>query len=398
MPLLAEHFHVVAPDLRGYNLSDRPGSIDRYRMPQLVTDVLELLDYLGEPACDLVGHDWGGALAWAVAIAHPSRVRRLAILNAPHPLLFAKALAQDPAQQQASAYMNWLRKPGAEAVLAQDDFARLRGMLTGHGQAGWFDKAHADLYRQAWSQPGALTGMLNWYRATPLHPPGPEGPGAAALTLTASDFVVKVPTLVLWGMADVALLPSLLDGLPELVPDLSVHQLPGLSHWLVHEDPDRIARHLSAFFCANRHLDSGDPVRVELGAWQQLQSQAQPIRTAVFVHEQGIDPALEWDVQDAVCIHALAFSGQTPIATGRLLPDGHIGRMAVLREWRRCGVGGQVLRALIDAARLRGDSSVVLSAQRYVQNFYEGHGFVVEGDPYDEVGIPHVQMRKVLRG
>jgi pimeloyl-ACP methyl ester carboxylesterase/predicted GNAT family N-acyltransferase len=392
MPMLADRFHVVAPDLRGYNLSDRPSAVDRYRIPDLVSDVSALLEHLGRRQCALVGHDWGGALAWAFAIARPQQVSQLAILNAPHPWLFAQALAHDAAQQQASAYMNWLRRPGAEAVLAQDDFARLRGILTGHGDARWFSPELSALYRQAWSQDGALTGMLNWYRATPLHPPGADGPGAAALNLRPADFTVSVPTLVLWGMADVALLPVLLEGLPDCVPQLDLRRIEGLGHWLVHENPQLIAEHLRSFL-----LPSSSPlVSVRLGAWPDLQPLAQPIRTTVFVDEQGIDPALEWDVQDAVCLHAVAFEGATPIGTGRLLPDGHIGRMAVRVEWRRHGVGGRILQALVDAARARGDAEVVLSAQCYVAEFYAAHGFIASGEPYEEAGIAHIQMRKRL--
>ena len=389
MPLLADQFYVVAPDLRGYNLSDRPAQVERYRMPELVSDVSALLEHLGARQCHVVGHDWGGALAWAFAIAKPRQVSRLAILNAPHPWLFAQALARDAAQQQASAYMNWLRKPGAESVLAQDGFARLRGILCGHGDSSWLTPELLAHYQKAWSQGGALTGMLNWYRATPLHPPGSDGSRTDALNLRPQDFMVRVPTLVLWGTADVALLPMLLDGLSDFVPELLVHRLDGLSHWLVHENPQLIARYLRVFLAP-------DVVQVRIGGWTELQALAQPIRTAVFVDEQGIDPALEWDVQDAVCAHAVAFADGLPIGTGRLLPDGHIGRMAVLAPWRRHGVGGRILSALMEFARARGDAEVVLSAQQYVARFYVAHGFEAEGDPYEEAGIPHILMRRRL--
>jgi len=133
-----------------------------------------------------------------------------------------------------------------------------------------------------------------------------------------------------------------------------------------------------------------------LGTWAELQAWAQPIRIEVFVREQGIDPALEWDEFDPVSLHCLARRSGQPIATGRLLPDGHIGRMAVLPSGRRSGIGGRVLERLIDAARRRGDPMVELSAQRYVETFYRRHGFETVGDPYEEAGIEHIRMRRAL--
>lgn len=134
-----------------------------------------------------------------------------------------------------------------------------------------------------------------------------------------------------------------------------------------------------------------------LGTWAELKSWAQPIRIEVFVREQGIDPELEWDEFDPVSLHCLARSAGRPIATGRLLPDGHIGRMAVLRSERRGGVGGRVLTQLVEAAANRGDPAVELSAQCYVEAFYRRHGFVTTGEPYLEAGIAHIRMCRVLQ-
>ncbi len=139
------------------------------------------------------------------------------------------------------------------------------------------------------------------------------------------------------------------------------------------------------------------PVCLTLGSWSDLQALAQPIRIEVFVREQGIDPSLEWDDSDPVSIHCLARLLGRPIATGRLLPDGHIGRMAVLRDGRRGGIGGQVLEHLVSAAARRGDRQVELSAQRYVEAFYLRHGFVSVGAPYLEAGIEHIRMVRTLR-
>jgi len=247
MPAFADAFHVVAPDLRGYNLSDKPAEVADYRPGKLIADVAGLVRALGHERCVLVAHDWGGAIAWSVAIAHPEIVERLVILNAPHPVPFAKALASDPAQIQASQYMNWLRRPGSEALLAEDGFRRLEGFFLKLGGQAWFDETTREAYHAAWSQPGALTGGVNWYRASPLHPATESEQGAARLVLDPQAFVVRMPTLVIWGDGDTALLPVLLEGLDALVPELRIVRLPEATHWLVHEQPARVVSEIRAF-------------------------------------------------------------------------------------------------------------------------------------------------------
>jgi pimeloyl-ACP methyl ester carboxylesterase len=247
MPLLADGRHVVAPDLRGYNLSSKPPEVRDYRAPALVADLAGLIRGLGHERAVVVAHDWGGAAAWSFAIAHPELVEKLVILNAPHPIPFARGLKSDPAQQQASAYMNWLRRPGSENALAADGFALMERFFLGLSPAPWFDASTRAAYHAAWSQPGALLGGVNYYRASPLYPPVGDDPGAAKLSLDPKDFTVRVPTLVLWGEKDVALLPTLLDGLDEVVPDLRVERLSGCSHWVSHEAPDLVAARTLAF-------------------------------------------------------------------------------------------------------------------------------------------------------
>ncbi|MFP5406224.1 MAG: alpha/beta fold hydrolase [Gammaproteobacteria bacterium] len=247
MPAFCGSFHVVAPDLRGYNLSDKPREVRDYRPSVLVADVVGLVQALGHTRCVLVAHDWGGAIAWAVAIAHPELVMRLVILNAPHPVPFARDLSGDPAQQKASAYMNWLRRPGSEALLAENDFARLDGFFLKPGGRSWFDAATRAAYHAAWGQPGALTGAVNWYRASPLYPPGDEDPGAGKLHLDPSVFVVRAPTLVIWGERDPALLPGLLEGLDAVVPGLRIVRIAEATHWLVHEQPQRVIEEIRSF-------------------------------------------------------------------------------------------------------------------------------------------------------
>ena len=137
-------------------------------------------------------------------------------------------------------------------------------------------------------------------------------------------------------------------------------------------------------------------LRIELMPWDRARSQASPIRFTVFVEEQGVPFEIEIDEHDPLCVHAIAFEGGKPVGTGRLLPDGHIGRMAVLKEWRNRGIGGLLLNALIERARQRGDARVILSAQINAAKFYEAHGFSRHGEEYMEAGIRHQEMRRQL--
>jgi pimeloyl-ACP methyl ester carboxylesterase len=234
----------IAPDQRGYNLSDKPEGVAAYKAQRLVEDVAALAATFTDRKFVLAGHDWGGAVAWNFAIAHPERLEKLVIVNAPHPVPFARSLAHDPAQRQASAYMNVFRGPGSERLLAADGCRRLTSTTLDVWGADGEERA---AYLAAWSQPGALRAMLDWYRASPLHPPTPDEAGASKLALDAKDFIVRVPTLVIWGMRDQALLPCLLDGLEECVPDLRIERIEDGSHWVVHEQPERVNVLLRAF-------------------------------------------------------------------------------------------------------------------------------------------------------
>jgi predicted GNAT family N-acyltransferase len=137
--------------------------------------------------------------------------------------------------------------------------------------------------------------------------------------------------------------------------------------------------------------------RIQLAPWPAAKAEARRIRFAVFVEEQGVPAEIELDEMDEHCVHALAFEGSEAVGTGRLLPDGHIGRMAVLKDWRGRGVGAALLQRLIQAARERGDAEVVLSAQVHALGFYRAHGFSTHGEVYEEAGIPHQAMRLALR-
>jgi pimeloyl-ACP methyl ester carboxylesterase len=243
---LVEHFGArgwcaAAPDLRGYNLSEKPAAVEAYRAKHLMADVLALADHYTKDKFVLVAHDWGGAVAWGVAVAHPERLEKLVMLNSPHPYLFWRELCHNPAQQKASEYMRFFRSPKAERVLSENGYARLLGAF-----ADLDDESRKALI-EAWSQPGALTGGLNYYRASPMVPPSPEDPGAKKLQLKPKDFIVKVPTLVVWGERDTALLPGCIDGLEAVVPELKLVRVPEASHWIARERTDLVIREIEAF-------------------------------------------------------------------------------------------------------------------------------------------------------
>jgi predicted GNAT family N-acyltransferase len=136
--------------------------------------------------------------------------------------------------------------------------------------------------------------------------------------------------------------------------------------------------------------------RIELMSWERARDLASPIRFEVFVREQRVPAEIELDEHDAVSLHALAFEGTSAIGTGRLLPDGHIGRMAILKAWRRRGIGAAILKALVDAAARRGEREIALSAQLHAVEFYRAHGFETVGEVYEEAGIPHQAMVRAL--
>lgn len=237
---------VVALDMRGFNLTSKPKEPEAYRARHLVEDVRQLILHLGAKSAIIVAHDWGGAAIWNFAAQHPDMVEKLVIMNSPHTMTFVRELVNNPDQQKASAYMNFFRRPEAEQVMREDTFRRLFQMF-GRGNLRTLDEAEKQAYIDAWSTPDGVAGGLNYYRATPMYPPLPDDPGPANLTLDPAQFHVTAPTLVLWGMSDTALLPALLDGLGDHVPDLRVEHMPGVSHWPMREKPDEVNRLIADF-------------------------------------------------------------------------------------------------------------------------------------------------------
>ncbi len=216
-------------------------------MQNLVEDVRALVERLGDKKFILAGHDWGGGVAWSFAIAHPEYLEQLVIINCPHPAILARELAENPAQQKASEYMLLFRSPQAEQTLSANNYAALVNGVLGDGlKSGVFTEADKQAYIQAWSQPGALTGGLNYYRAANLGPP-PPGTTLASPIVDAGIMVVKIPTLVIWEEKDTALLTGNLDGLDKFVPNLTIKRIPDGSHWVIHEKPELVIDYIHEF-------------------------------------------------------------------------------------------------------------------------------------------------------
>ncbi len=245
--LAAEHF-VVCPDQRGFGASDKPQDVEQYRTDRIVEDLLALADALELPRFTLVGHDWGGAVAWLAALRHPDRIERLVIVNAPHPLLFQKSLIEDPAQRAASQYITAFRNPGVEQALQamglESFYAKT---FASHADVSRVSAEERARYLADWAAPGALTAMLNWYRASEVIVPA-VGEAASLPFWTTLPFpAIRMPTLVIWAMRDSALLPVQLDGLDELIEDVRIVQVPDAGHFIPWERPEPVLRAIGDF-------------------------------------------------------------------------------------------------------------------------------------------------------
>lgn len=243
-------YHAVAPDLRGFNLSSKPQDPGQYHINNLVGDIMALMDHLGHDRMILVAHDWGGSVAWTFASQHPERLERLIIINSPHTGTFARELLKNPEQREASEYMNMFRQADAEKILSENNYGYLVEKLF-QGKSKWkINDEQLQRYIDAWSQPGALTGGLNYYRASLLHPPTSKGEEVIIRKIAdmpKETFAVKVPTLVIWGEQDEALLPGMLKGMEDYIDELTIERIPEGSHWVIHEQPELINYHIRRF-------------------------------------------------------------------------------------------------------------------------------------------------------
>ncbi|MDF2234238.1 alpha/beta hydrolase [Albimonas sp. CAU 1670] len=248
---LSDRYFCVAPDQRGYNLTDKPAETSDYATGKIGADALAMIEAWrpGGKAHALVGHDWGAGAAYNAAIRGPEKIERLAIINGVHPLPFQRELLKDGPQRAASQYIRFLRQPDSHEKLAADDFAGVLRMLDKKMDMAWLTPEKAAAYKRAWGQPGAMKAMVDWYRATPLVVP--EVGEAADDTLLASldpqTMRIRMPHLLIWGMEDGALLPESREGLADLCDDLEVVEIEGADHWVIHQKPDEVAGLLRRF-------------------------------------------------------------------------------------------------------------------------------------------------------
>ena len=228
-------FRVIAPDLRGYGKSPRPEGIENYRMQCLVEDIVSVIERAGETSVALVGHDWGGVVAWFVAMKHPRLIDRLVILNAPHPRAYARELRRGSSQIVRSWYAGMFQLPWLpERLLRMRHMALLRRVWS-KGPAR--EAAVLERYEEAFAQPRALTTALHYYRAATRHKP----PRSA---------VIQAPVLLLWGDEDRYLVRRLTEGLDNWVPQIRVRHFRNASHWLHHDEPDEVNEALIDFLSA----------------------------------------------------------------------------------------------------------------------------------------------------
>lgn len=248
---LSGDFHVVAPDQRGFGGSDKPEGVENYETSKPVSDLIALADALEIGRFTLVGHDWGGAAAWTAAMRHPDRIKRLVIVNAPHPSIFQKTLIDDEAQRAASQYIRAFRAPGMEIAIRAMGYETFFEKSFGpHVDLRKVSEAERDAYLADWSAPGAMTAMLNWYRASNIVVPAVGETAHKPLWTHAPLPKITMPTLVVWGLKDKALLPVQLDGLGEEVKDLRLVVDPDAGHFIPWEKPEAVTAAIRDFIAA----------------------------------------------------------------------------------------------------------------------------------------------------
>jgi epoxide hydrolase 4 len=236
-PLASAGFRVVVPDQRGYNVSSKPSYVADYALTELVSDVIGIADQLGQKQILLAGHDWGAAVAWSAAILHPERVAKLCVLNVPHPSVMRKFLSTRPKQLLRSWYMFAFQLPWLpEAFFAMNNHHAGTRALLNSSRKGTFSEEDFTQYRAAWSQHGALTGMINWYRAL------------FRAQAKFKDSTVRLPTRILWGEKDAFLMTEMAHESLRYCAEGELFTFANATHWLQHEEPARVSELLIEFF------------------------------------------------------------------------------------------------------------------------------------------------------
>lgn len=254
MQLLSGEYRVVAPDLPGYNLSDKPEDDAFYQVPNLIKVMADFIEKSsnGEPVY-LVAHDWGGAIAWPLTAFYAHLVKKLVILNAAHPSTFTREMITNPRQRSKSDYIYQLIADDGVETLECDNYAFLRAMVFDDMKSGQLSERQKQGYLQAWRQPGVVPSMLRYYRSMPqlaakdADNGTTDGPTMNVKEMKIPDIRITVPTQVLWGELDKAFVPELLDGIEKYVPDISIKRFSHASHWLQHEYPDEVSLAIQDF-------------------------------------------------------------------------------------------------------------------------------------------------------
>jgi len=237
-PLAEAGYRVLAPDQRGYNLSDRPAEVRAYRVEELAADVLGLLDALGRETCLLAGHDWGAVVAWYLALTAPERVSKLVICNVPHPVVMQKYLLSSPRQMLKSWYIAFFQIPRLpEWMISRGDYAAGARLLRASSRPGTFSEADIAEYKQAWKNSGGLTWMIHWYRALARYRPAPP-----------ADNRVRMPVRILWGKQDVALSYPMAEASAALCDQAQLTFFEQATHWVQHEEAQAVTREMLDFF------------------------------------------------------------------------------------------------------------------------------------------------------
>ena len=249
---LDKDLRLVMPDLRGFGETDRPQDVAAYATDRLVADIFALADALDIDRFALVGHDWGGAIAWAAALRGNPRISRLAIVNSPHPLIFQKSLIEDQEQRAASQYMRAFRDPRMEAGIEAMGFdAFFDKSFAKHVDMARITSAERQIYIDQWSRPGALTAMLNWYRSSQVVVPAVGEDAVMPEWVARGVPRLTIPVRVIWGLEDKALLPIQLQGIGEMGDDVGIFPLKGVGHFAPWEAPDQVAAALGPFLVSN---------------------------------------------------------------------------------------------------------------------------------------------------
>jgi pimeloyl-ACP methyl ester carboxylesterase len=246
---LSARFRCIAPDQRGYRGSSKPQDVESYRPERLIGDVFQLADALGVGRFTIVGHDWGGAIAWGVALmGQGSRVDRAVIANAPHPAIFQKLLFLDPVQRAASQYMRAFRDPANDALVREHGLGALLLKALNWQRSPAMEPEEREALFADWQNREAAIAMLNWYRASPIIVPAMDEPFALPAGWTPPPFPpLAIPTLVIWAMDDRALPPGNLEGMEAIIPNLALVKVPGCGHFVPWEAPSAVNAAMDAF-------------------------------------------------------------------------------------------------------------------------------------------------------